>query len=396
MSTYLRRISTPANLRAAWKKLKKKKHSRGFDDQSIDEFKRDLDRNLTQIGDDLRSGRFQFTPHLGVLHNKPDGGKRPIKIPAVRDRVVLKAIQLQIAHKFDKYNLPCSYGYIAGASVSDAVKRVRELARDGNEHVLEGDISKFFDTVDRDILIEKFVRKIRVPSLESFVTAALRAEVGNLDDFRPIERDMFPLADSGIPQGGVLSPMLANFYLYPFDKAMTDAGFHLVRYADDFVVMCKSYEQASAAYALAHSVLHDQLHLTLHPLGENSKTRITPYSKGFNFLGLQFQGGRVSPSTKAAKRFREKVSSITDARQGLSLLKTLTALKNTIDGWAHAYYGYDSIEVFRDLDRYVREEFSRYLRFHGLLANGNLISSVQRKFFGVPSLEAIRQRTLLG
>jgi RNA-directed DNA polymerase len=396
MATYLRRLSAPANLRAAWNKLRKKKHSRGFDDQSIDKFKRDLDRNLKEIGDDLRAGRFEFTPLLGVLHDKPDGGKRPIKIPAVRDRVVLKAIELLISDKFEAYNLACSYGYIKGVSVSDAVRRVQDLAKNGNIWVLEGDISKFFDTVDRDILMERFVRKIRVPSLENLIARALRVEVGNLDDFRPIERDMFPLADSGIPQGGVLSPLLANFYLYPFDKEMTDAGFNLVRYADDFVVMCKTIEQAKAAYTLAHTVLHDQLRLELHALGDNSKTSITLYSKGFNFLGLHFQGGRVSPSTKASKRFREKVSFITDPEQGLSLLKTLTVLRNTIDGWAHAYYGYDSIEVFRDLDRYVREEFSRYLRFHGLIPHGNLINSAQRKFFGVPSLEAIRQRIVTG
>jgi RNA-directed DNA polymerase len=392
MQTYLRKLSALPNLYAAWKKLKKKKHSRGFDDQSIDKFKRDLDRNLRGIRDDLRTGRFEFTPFLGVLHDKPGGGKRPIKIPAVRDRVILKAIQLLISHKFDMYNLPCSYGYIPGVKVADAVKRVRDLAGSGNPYVLEGDISKFFDTVDRDILMKRFVHKIRIPSLEDLISRALRVETGNLDDFRPVEREMFPMADSGIPQGGVLSPMLANFYLYPFDKAMTAAGFKLVRYADDFVVMCKTEGEARAAYALAYSVLHDQLKLEIHPLGENSKTKITLYSKGFTFLGLHFQGGRVAPSSKASQRFREKVSAITDPRQGLSLLKVLTTLKNTIDGWAHAYHGYDSSEIFQDLDRYVREEFSRFLRFHGLIPNGNLINTDQRRFFGVPSLEGIRQK----
>jgi len=106
MANYFRQLSAPENLLWAWKKLHKKKHSRGFDEQTIEEFKNDLDRSIRQISAELRSGAFEFTPLLGRLHEKPGGGKRPIKIPAVRDRVVSKAIQLLISHKFDKYNLP--------------------------------------------------------------------------------------------------------------------------------------------------------------------------------------------------------------------------------------------------------------------------------------------------
>jgi RNA-directed DNA polymerase len=106
----------------------KKKHSRGFDEQTIEDFKSDLDQNIRQISAELRSGTFEFTPLLGRLHDKTGGGKRPIKIPAVRDRVVLKAIQLLIAHRFDRYNLPCRFGYIAGISTADAVDCVRRLA----------------------------------------------------------------------------------------------------------------------------------------------------------------------------------------------------------------------------------------------------------------------------
>jgi hypothetical protein len=190
--------------------------------------------------------------------------------------------------------------------------------------------------------------------------------------------------------------MLANFYLYPFDKALTRRGFNLVRYADDFVVMCKSEEEAKEAYELAFATLK-KLGLKLHPLGgEESKTRITLYSKGFIFLGLQFQGGRVAPATKASRRFRERISSVTDPNKDVSLLKTLTTLKHIVEGWAHAYYSYDAADVFRDLDRYVREELSRYLWAHGLLGAGRLISSDQRRFFGVPSLEGIQYRLLHG
>src|SRR6266852_8714992 len=128
MGNYLRQLSAPETLLRAWKKLSKKKHSRGFDEQTIDEFKRDLEQNIRKISLELRSEAFEFTPLLGLLHEKPGGGMRPIKIPAVRDRVVCKAIQMLISHKFDKYYLPCSFGYITGVSVADAVARVKQLA----------------------------------------------------------------------------------------------------------------------------------------------------------------------------------------------------------------------------------------------------------------------------
>jgi RNA-directed DNA polymerase len=395
MPSYFHSLSKPEHLHRAWKRLSKKKHSRGFDQQTIERFAARLDDNIQEISRDLRSGQFQFTPLLGCLLDKPGGGKRPLKIPAVRDRVVLKAIHILIAHKFRRYDLPCSFGYIRKIGCADAVKRVRDLAADGKVWVLEGDISKFFDTVDRPLLMNRFLREIRVPSLESLISRALRVEIGNLDAFLPFEREMFPLANSGIPQGGVLSPLLANFYLYPFDKAMTDAGFDLVRYADDFVVMCASEQRAREAYFMAQHILGDILHLTLHPLGgQDSKTKITLYSKGFSFLGLHFQGGFVRPTSKAVTRFREKISVVADPRQGYSLFGTLNLLRHMIDGWAHAYSSYDCASEFRSLDQHVRQELSRYLQSHDFMSAGNLVSGKQMQFLGVPALEGIRQRLL--
>jgi len=304
----------------------------------------------------------------------------------------MKAIQLLIAHKFWKYDLPCSFSYIRRLSTADAVRRVQELARNGKIWVLEGDIAKFFDTVDQILLMNRFLHEIRVPSLENLISRALQLEIGNLDAFSPFEKDMFPRADSGIPQGGVLSPLLANFYLYPFDRAMTDAGFSVVRYADDFVVMCESEQRARDAYSLAERVLQADLRLTLHPLTEGSKTRITPYSKGFTFLGLHFQGGLVRPSSKAINRFRESISTAADARQGFNLLATLSKLKHMIDGWANAYRSYDCSDEFKTLDQHIRQALSQYCQYHGLMIKGHLLSGKQMQLLGIPSLESIRER----
>jgi RNA-directed DNA polymerase len=390
MLSYFHRLPQVELLYEAWRKLSKKKHSRGFDQQTIEEFGNQIDHNIRQLSRELRSGRFEFTPLLGCLLEKPGRGKRPLKIPGVRDRVVLKAIHILIAHKFRRYDLPCSFGYIRRVSTADAVRRVRELAAEGKKWVLEGDISKFFDTVDRSVLADRFLREIRIPSLENLISRAISVEIGNLDAFSPFLKDMFPRADSGIPQGGVLSPLLANFYLYPFDRAMSDAGFDLVRYADDFVVLCPSEERAHEAYSLAQSVLRDNLRLLLHPIdAENSKTKITLYSKGFTFLGQHFQGGLVRPSSKAIKKFRERVSTIADPRKGFSLLSTLSSLKHLIDGWAHAYCSYDSLDEFRTLDQHVRQEVSRFMGENCFMLPGRLPSSKQMRFLGLPSMESI-------
>ena len=395
MSNYFHRLYQPEHLRRAWKKLKKKKYSQGFDQQTIAEFQQDVQNKIESVSRELRLGTFQFTPLLGVLQDKPSGGKRPLKVPAVRDRLVLKAIHLLIAPRFEKFNLPCSFGYRRGLSCTDAVKRVRDLAAQGKVWVLEGDISKFFDTVDRSLLMERFLRQVRIRSLKSLISRALEVEVGNLDAFRPYERELFPLADSGIPQGGVLSPLLSNFYLYPFDNAMTKANFDLVRYADDFVVMCPTEKQAHEAYTLAHRVLQDELRLTLHPLGSHdSKTKNTLYSKGFTFLGLHFQGGLVRPSSKAVKRFRETITKVTDPQMGFSLFATLNKVKHVIDGWGHAYYSYDSNEEFKGLDQHIRQEMSKYLHSHDFMLAGHLISGKQMRFLGLPSLEAMRDALL--
>jgi len=392
MMSYFRQLCQIEHLHEAWKKLSKKKHSHGFDQQTIELFGNQLDHNIRQLSQELRSGGFGFRPLLGCLLDKPDGSKRPLKIPAVRDRLVMKAIHLLIAHKFRKYDLPCSFGYIRRLSTADAVKRVKELAHDGKVWVLEGDIARFFDTVDRSLLMSRFLREIRVPSLEDLISRALDLEVGNLEAFSPFEKDMFPRADSGIPQGGVLSPLLANFYLYPFDRAMTDAGFSLVRHADDFVIMCESERRARDAYSLAERVLQADLRLILHPLAEGSKTRITLYSKGFTFLGLHFQGGQVRPSSKAIGRFRESTSAAADPRQGFSLLATLSKLKHMIDGWAHAYSSYDCLDEFKTLDQHIKQALSQYFRYHGLMREGHLLSGKQMQLLGIPSLENIRQR----
>ena len=388
------RLRDPQHLLRAWQAISKRRpESRGLDQITIDEFRNNLHRHIRIISEQLRDGSFSFTPARGVLIPKAGSTKkRPIKVPAVRDRVVLKAIALLIRPKFEKYDLDCSFGYVRKRGVKDAVDRVNKLAAQGKKIVLKADIHSFFDEVDQDLLIDQFVREIRLRSLTALVRDALKVEVGNLDHFSDEDKKCFPTAESGIPQGGVLSPMLANFYLHRFDEAMMRAGYNLVRYADDFVVMCASPEEAASAYALSKRILEGQLHLHLHDLGApGSKTRVIEFYKGLKFLGIHFAGGRTVPCGSVIAKFKDRLHTVLDVRQGNSLLDTLTTLRNTIVGWGQCYRDLDVYTLYLGLDEYIRTEVSLYLQEHRLLQQGHSVSLKQLHFLGVPQLRGFKK-----
>lgn len=383
------KLSSTQHLLHAWKQIaKRNSRSHGLDKISIEEFRDTLHAQLSMIRKQLMEGSYKFTPARGWLAPKPGTPGRPIKIPAVRDRVVLKAIALLIEPKFEGYNLPCSFGYVKGLGVRDAVAKVQKLADEGNKVVLEADIHSFFDEVDPNLLFPRFIRRVRLPSLTGLIKDALHVEVGNLDSFTDEERKLFPAADSGIPQGGVLSPMLANFYLYQFDKALSGAGFNLVRYADDFVVMCKTEQEAHAAYTLAKNILETRLHLRLHVLGEeNSKTRIVKFDSGLKFLGVLFKGGTIAPAESVVNKFKQRIHSLLNPLDARSLLETLTGLRNTINGWGQCYREFDVSQLYLYLDAYIRKEVSEYMHRNEFLQQRNTASRKQMRLLGIPELK---------
>ena len=386
-------LCRPKTLRRAWKKLNKSnKFSHGFDNETIQKFKDRLDENIEKISKKLKAKEYSFVPLRAKSIPKEGGGVRILRIPAVRDRVVLSALKMLISPSFRKFDRPCSHGYVPDRSRFTAIGRIRELAAGGNKWVLEADIKKFFDTVPRWVLKEKFVKEIRIASILPIIDQAIDIEVGNREEFNPTEKE-FLMAESGIPQGGVLSPMLANFYLSEFDLAMENAGFNLVRYADDFVVMCQSKEEAKQAYALSLKILEQKLGLQIHHLGDpGNKTRIFPFSEGFTFLGIEFHGDRVVPARKAVERFRSTIAETLDPAGEDSLLRVLTSLRNRLIGWGDACKPYHSTEIFQELDEHIRVALTRYLRGKGLLQGREELSRKDVRFIGIPSLARFKQR----
>ena len=396
MSSYYSRLSLPSHLLNAWKGISKtNKYSKGFDERTIKDFSENLGEEILLLSRELRGKSFQFTPARGVLIEKAGGKKRPIKVPSVRDRVVLNGIKELISSKFQKFDLDCSFGYVKGRNVGDAIDRVKRLAAEGRKYVLEADIRSFFDNVNQPLLIEMFAREIRAGSLRPLLEAAIRVEVGNKDSFTPTDRDMFPAADSGIPQGGILSPMLANFYLHKFDAAMMGQGFELVRYADDFVVMCRTEQEAREAYQLCLEIMENQLQLKLHHLGDPSeKTRITRFSDGLSFLGIRFENGKVFPVEKVVARFKEKIIFATDPARTHTILRSLTKLSNVIKGWGNAFCRYDTEQLFQQMDTFITENITKFLRHHGFYRAHHTMGRRQIKVLGIPLLSRIRSEAM--
>jgi len=382
----LKRVSDVEHLRDAWKAIKKRnQRSKGLDDVTIYQFKIGLEQNLNQISSELQSKSYAFNklrPH--AIEKPGSANKRPLQIAAVRDRVVMKAIANIISPAFEQFNLPCSFAYVKGGGVGAAVRRIHEFINMGYGTYIEADIINFFGRVDKELLWHRFSKHVRYKSLLPLIRQCFDLELGDIENLKTEDQKLFLGADSGIPQGGCLSPMLANFYLYDFDRKMLDSGFHLVRYADDFVIMCESKERAEQAYTLCNRTLQD-LKLEIHPLGSD-KTRIGNFSKeGLGFLGLHLQGKQAIPAKKSRERFELKIRAILKAHSGVNLSDTLQKLKNTIHSWGRYYRSMDVTEIFLALDKFIELSVQAYLKDLDIILKGRNRRK-QLKFLGIPSL----------
>ena len=394
--TALHSISELDHLRTAWKKLKKRKKSKGSDGVTIEAFAADLDTNLRQISKKLRGGGYQLCRLMPRVHFKVGSPKpRALQIPSVRDRVVMKALALYIQPSFKKFDLPCSFAYIKGEDrgVPAVIRKVHDLVDRGFVHYFEADIVNFFGAVDRSRLWSMFTRHIRHRSLLPVLRQCFDQELDNLEAYQLEYEKLFAGATDGIPQGGVLSPMLANFYLHEFDRRVTANGFELIRYADDFVVMCETREQAEHAHVLCKTLL-EQLGLRIHALDEpKSKSKFGYFKKdGLSFVGVRFEGNFTAPDPKAILRFKEKVSLVLKPHSGDSLAKTLQSLKNLITGWGNGYKAMRVQTTFLELDTYIKQEVAHYLQASGIKLEGR-DRRKQMRFLGVPSLSAMVEHT---
>ena len=364
--TILDRISSEKNLLEAWKKLNKSnKTYKGLLNISIRDFEVDLQHKIKRISESLKSGKYKFSKVKGVTIPKSSGGLRPLRVPEISDRLVHKALAIEfeklLSEKF-KIKNQCSFAYQKDIGLINAIVMMKVHYDEGYTVILEADIKSFFPSVNVETLCDKIIKSLPDNSVDELFKAALRQELGNTKELqnRKVYEEYFDDIQEGLPQGNALSPLLANICLADFDQRMIADGFKMVRYADDFIIMCKDKDEALKAYKIAEEELTEKLGLSLYELkskpneGEKVSKIINPKSDYFSFLSIRFDGKKIWVDSEKIKTLFSKISDISSQEkrktngEDIFLLQGLTKLKNLLEGWVSAYY-------FTELNNHIIE-----------------------------------------
>ena len=338
------------NLLLAWEKVKANRGAGGIDRVTIKQFEAHLVDNLQELHRVLREGKYQPLPVRRVYIPKADGGERPLGIPAVRDRVVQQAVLQVLQPIFEPLFEDCSYGFRPARSAHQAIAKIETLRVLGFKHVVEVDLKSFFDTLDHELLVSRVAEEIADGRILGLIRGWLEAGV--------LEEGAVRTQVAGTPQGGVISPLLANIYLHAFDRTMVRRGYQVVRYADDFVVLCKSEKKAQRALEVVTRILTEDLLLTIHP----EKTKVTSFKEGFDFLGFRLHTRFKKPRAKAIVSFKDKVRLLTRRQQGKNLEEVIKALNPTIRGWGRYFRGSNWKMVAAELDAWIRMRLRSFIR----------------------------------
>ncbi len=345
------KVFSERNLLAACQQVAQKKGAPGVDHVTTTEFVGQIPESLWQLSDALKGGTYRPQEIRRVHIPKPGTNEtRPLGIPTVRDRIVQTAVVNVIEPIFERDFAEHSYGFRPGRSCRDALRRVDQLLKEGYTYVVDADLKGYFDSIPHDRLMTLLTTKIADGSLLSLIESFLKAGI--------LEGMSSWIPESGAPQGAVLSPLLSNVYLDPLDHLMAQAGYEMVRYADDFVILCRTAEDASRALALVQQWTADN-GLTLHP----TKTRIVDSgSVSFGFLGYEFRWVKHWPRKKSVQKLKDSIRQKTRRTNGNSLQCIVTHVNSTLRGW-FTYFQHGSYRSdFANLDKWVRMRLRSILR----------------------------------
>ena len=368
------KVHKKANLEAAYKAVKRNRGGAGVDNITLARFEQELTANLERISEQLKQGIYSPQAIKRVYIPKPGGReKRGLGIPTVRDRIVQQALRQVIEPIFEVGFAQNSYGFRPKRSCKDALRQVDKLLKKGHYYVLDADIKSYFDMVPHTRLLEIVEEKIADSSVLELIKSYLEQDV--MEDLRKWS------PERGTPQGAVISPLLSNIYLNPLDKLLEAKGIEMVRYADDFVVLCKTPQEIQKAYELIQEWMQSN-ELTLHP----TKTKIVNMQEpgsGFDFLGYRFERTtrrkklRRWPSTKSVKALREKIKPLTKRTSGVSLKTIIELINPVLKGW-FGYFKHGYANTYRMIDGWVRMRIRCIWRKrHGLKGRGDRRTNIK-------------------
>jgi RNA-directed DNA polymerase len=343
------KVYSPKNLWSAWAKSAKNKGAAGVDGITIDRYEKDAQANVAYLSEQLQAGTYQPKPIRRTHIPKPDGTQRPLGIPTVCDRIVQGAIRHVIEPIFEKEFAEHSYGFRPGRGCKDALRRVDELLKREHRYVVDADLKSYFDTIPHDLLMKQIKTRVADGRVLKLIESFLKAKImEGLNQWTPM---------AGAPQGAVLSPLLSNIYLNPLDHLMMEKGCEMVRYADDFVILCRSKEDAESALAEVKQWTA-QAGLTLHP----EKTRlIDTATESFEFLGFKFHKNRRDPRHKSKLKLRDTIRRHTKRTSGVALKTTIDRINPVLRGW-FGYFKHASKGAMREADGWVRMRLRSILR----------------------------------
>jgi len=345
------KVLAERTIQAAFEAVWRKQGAPGVDGQTVEQFDVEAGAELARLGEELRTRSYRRQPARRVWIPKPGTTeRRPLGIPAVRDRTVEAALRKVLEPIFEHDFAESSYGFRPGRGCREAVKRVEELLGTGHVWCVDCDLKSYFDTIGHDRLMALVKERVVDGRVLALIEQCLKAGVlEELKGWQPTEQ--------GTPQGAVISPLLANLYLNPLDQEMARRGWEMVRYADDLVVLCQSQEEAEEVLGYLRDWT-GEAGLTLHP----TKTQVVnALNEGFDFLGWHFQGRKKWPRKKSLQKLREKLRPLTKRTNGKSLNETIARLNPILRGW-YGYFRHSTPSGLQGPDGWLRRRLRAMLR----------------------------------